>query len=172
MTFAEFQASGVDCPNLGTVIQDEMLLGAAGRIYCDSLYIEDTTNWPTAAPGYGKGRWYTLIGRDDRQSDNLPEIEQYLYEFAVRNGYSVGGDDHYDVITVANLLTEYGFGAVNTAPENAWLRQIEASCHVGQAAMSAIAAGNRFAAELDPHPSVRAKIGAALVEHIRILYYG
>ncbi len=76
------------------------------------------------------------------------------------------------VMTVADLLEEYGFGMVLAGPENWFLRDIKASCHVGEEADKAIQAGHAFASTLQPHPSVKAKVGAALAEHIRILYHG
>lgn len=89
MTLEEFQATGRDCPDLGAALADECLQGAVGRLYSGgSLWIEDTTNWPTDAPGYGHGRWYTLIGNCQYQSDTLIEIEWRLYEFALDSGYT------------------------------------------------------------------------------------
>lgn len=79
--------------------------------------------------------------------------------------------DEY-VITVADLLEEYGFGACLAPPENSFLRGIRANTHVGEEADKAIVAGHAFAANLQPHPDVRNKVGQAIVEHIRILYFG
>ena len=111
MTFAEFQAAGQDCADLGAAVRDELLQGRRGRLYCGACWIEgrlycgacwieDTTDWPADAPGYGKGRWYTMIGRAEYQSDNLAEVERPLYEFAVgsqivRTDFKVGNVVRY-----------------------------------------------------------------------------
>lgn len=88
MTFAQFQSTRRAVSDLGAVINDEMLAGSPGLLYCNVLYIEDTTHWTDDAPGKGHGRWYTLIGRAEYQSDDLTTIEQRLYEFAQSEGYS------------------------------------------------------------------------------------
>jgi hypothetical protein len=88
MTFEQFQATRKQCDNLGEALRDEMLMSEKGLLYCGCLFIEDTNAWPTDAPGYSKGRWYTLIGRSEYQSDDLQSIERKLYEFAVSEGYT------------------------------------------------------------------------------------
>ncbi len=64
-----------------------MLAGRPGYLYLGSLFIEDASGWNTLAPGYGKGHWYTLIGRADYQSDDLETVERVLYQFATTEGY-------------------------------------------------------------------------------------
>jgi hypothetical protein len=86
MTFKEFQATGVDCADLGAALQDESLKGQAGRVYLDSLFLEDTTGWP-ADNASKVSRWYTVIGRSEYTSDDIGQIERVLYDFAGSEGY-------------------------------------------------------------------------------------
>jgi hypothetical protein len=88
MNLDQFRATRKPCVDLGAALSEEMLNGVGGLLYCDVLYIEDTTTWTKDAPGYGKGRWYTLIGRVEYQSDDLAVIEERLYDFASREGYT------------------------------------------------------------------------------------
>jgi hypothetical protein len=88
MSFAEFQGTCAWHEDLSVPVEDEALKGIRGYTYCGVLYIEDATAWPTDAPGFGKGRWYTLIGRSEYQSDNLEDVERPLYAFAVSEGYA------------------------------------------------------------------------------------
>jgi hypothetical protein len=83
----QFLNSGRSTLDLGQELQDEVLTGNAGRIYLDGLWIEDTSNWPEIAPGYKKGRWYTIIGRNEYQGDDLGAIEKILFDFASSEGY-------------------------------------------------------------------------------------
>ncbi len=89
MTFAEFQATGRDAPDLGAFLRDFGIdePDARGRIYLKSLFLEDTSTWPETLPGKSRGRWYTLIGRSEFESDDLAEIERTLYRFAISEGY-------------------------------------------------------------------------------------
>lgn len=169
MTFQEFQASGKDCSDLGAALRDDTLAGAKGRLYCETLFIEDASAWDTTAPGYGKGRWHTLIGRAEPQSDSLEEIERHLYNFAVSEGYAAKDEC---ILTVADVLAESEFAPCLDRPENGFLRSIHADTLVGEEADKAITAGLNFARTFDPHPSVRNAIGQGVVEHIRILYLG
>lgn len=86
MTFTEWQQSGQDVDDIGALLCDYALQSIPGRIYRSGLWIEDTASWPASAPGHGKGRWYTLIGNREYQSDNLPTVEKPLYEFACDEG--------------------------------------------------------------------------------------
>ncbi len=70
--------------DLTTVVDDDGVIGS-GLVYCENLYIMDTTTWPTTCPGYGRGRWYTVIGNMEYQSDDLTKIETVLCDFAVRS---------------------------------------------------------------------------------------
>lgn len=78
MTFDDFQATGVDCADIGAVLRDECLEGVAGRIYCGALYIQSWDN--------PKGPWLTIMGREE-PSGALVDVERELYEFAVSEGY-------------------------------------------------------------------------------------
>jgi hypothetical protein len=89
MTFAQFRQTGRDCQNIGEAIGEETLLGVSGRLYCDDLSIEDTQSWKSNSTNLEEGRWYLLIGRDEYRSDNLEELERYLYRFAIENEYTV-----------------------------------------------------------------------------------
>lgn len=80
-------------------------------------------------------------------------------------------NDEY-VMTVADIFAEHGFECVLDAPENAFLREIKANTHVGGLADAAIQAGLELNAKLDQHSSVCRRVMLAIVEHIRILYYG
>jgi hypothetical protein len=89
MTFEQFRDSGRDCKDIGAALRDDVLIGSLGRLYCDDcLYIEDTSGpgWTRVGP---IGRWYTLIGRAEFDSDDLAVIERKLYEFARSEGYEV-----------------------------------------------------------------------------------
>lgn len=87
----QFRASRIDCDDIGEALHDSCLERISGIIYFNSLYIEDTRSWPTdslrapAAPGIG--RWYTIIGRNEYQSDDFLVIEAHLCEFAKSEGY-------------------------------------------------------------------------------------
>lgn len=94
MTFEEFQGSHQWCDDLGTRLREAaMPPGTRGWLYCGKqwggLYIEDASTWPADAPGFGNGRWYTIIGRMEYQSDDLEEIERHLYGFALVEGYTL-----------------------------------------------------------------------------------
>ena len=88
MNFEQFQASREWSDGLGEVLRDEVLTGRKGWLYCDGrLWIEDSSDWTPDTPGYGKGRWYTQIGNQEYQSDNVEECERLLYKFAESSGY-------------------------------------------------------------------------------------
>lgn len=78
MTFAEFQATGFDCPDIGEKLKDESLQGSSGRIYCGSLYIE---KWNDP-----RGPWLTMIGRE-QPCGELVDVEWELYSWARSEGY-------------------------------------------------------------------------------------
>lgn len=85
LSFEAFQATRLKVDNLGKVLRDECLAFKPGLVYCQcTLFIEDTSPW---LKHRDDGRWYTLIGNCEYQSDNLEEIERKLYEFAVSEGY-------------------------------------------------------------------------------------
>ncbi len=79
----EFQAAKVWCDDLHERFPEDVERGSKGWLYCDGrLWIEDTSAWPEDAPGYGEGRWYLRIGNVERQSDELEELEEPLYDYA------------------------------------------------------------------------------------------
>lgn len=76
-----FLQSGRDCNDLG-IVNDDMLKGCKGRVYCkDRLWIEDTTEWKAQARR--EGRWYTLLGREPFQSNSLVAVEWRLFKYAL-----------------------------------------------------------------------------------------
>ena len=95
ITFEQFQTSGKACTDLGAALSDDTLSGAPGRLYCDVLFIEDATDWTEDAPGFGQGRWHTLIGREEYQSDKLEDIERVLHEWADAEGYDAPEQVYY-----------------------------------------------------------------------------
>ena len=83
MTFDEFQAVKKWCDDLHERFPEDAPPGSKGWLYCGGrLWIEDASTWPEDAPGYGEGRWYLKIGNVERQSDELEELEQPLYDYA------------------------------------------------------------------------------------------
>jgi hypothetical protein len=89
MPFEAFRSSKKFVRDLGERLQDESLKGMAGFLYLDALWIQNTTYWPKDAPGFGRGVWFTQIGRAEYQSDSLVEIERHLYQFAVSEGHAL-----------------------------------------------------------------------------------
>ena len=86
MTFEQFQAAGKDCTNIGEAIGDECLDGAAGRLYCDTLYIE---RWSDDRAGIAppNGPTWLLTLFNEQWDGELIELERKLYEFALSEGY-------------------------------------------------------------------------------------
>ena len=96
-TFAEFQATGRDCDDLGKALDDDTWTDAPapgrGRLYLGdpqpagtttwhgALYIErrPVVGWPNRRPE----QWYLLIGAADWMSDDLEQLERQLYRFAI-----------------------------------------------------------------------------------------
>jgi hypothetical protein len=84
MTFDEFQATKEWCDDLHDRFPDAMEPDSKGWLYGGGrLWIEDTSTWSEDAPGFGEGRWYLRIGNVERQSDELAELEQPLFDYAV-----------------------------------------------------------------------------------------
>jgi len=89
MTFDQFRATGKDCDDLGSALNDATWEDnpepGRGRLYLDVLYIErkPARGWLNGLPQ----EWYLLIGRDDWLSDDLEALEKKLYEFAIAEGY-------------------------------------------------------------------------------------
>ena len=83
MTYEEFQAAKEWCDDLNGRFPHDVQPGSKGWLYCGGrLWIEDTTTWPEDAPGYGQGRWHLHVGNMERQSDELTELEEPLYDYA------------------------------------------------------------------------------------------
>ena len=83
MDFKHFQAAKEWCDDLSERFPDDVLLGSKGWLYGGGkLWIEDTATWSVDAPGYGAGQWYLRIANVERQSDELEELEQMLYDYA------------------------------------------------------------------------------------------
>jgi hypothetical protein len=81
--FEEFQNGRQWCDDLHGRFPDDVQPGSKGWLYCGGkLWIEDTSTWPEDAPGYGEGKWYLRIGNMERQSDELTELEEPLYDYA------------------------------------------------------------------------------------------
>jgi hypothetical protein len=80
MTFPEFQATGRTVEDLSKYTDDVSEdAGIPGRVYAGNLWCEDAgESW--------RGRWYTHIGNQEYQSDNLTAIELHLYNFAIAEG--------------------------------------------------------------------------------------
>jgi hypothetical protein len=89
MTFAEFQASGVDCADLGAALSDGHWKYSGyvgrGRIYAGGLWIErkPEQGWPNG----DERQWFLLLDRYDDLSDDLGDFERRLYEWAVSSGW-------------------------------------------------------------------------------------
>jgi hypothetical protein len=83
MTFAQFQATGRDCADLGAILRDDALEGRPGRLYGSGYYIEDTRGWTESERVLVKGRrWFTLIEDYAVSSNDLTVLERELYVFA------------------------------------------------------------------------------------------
>jgi hypothetical protein len=91
MTFEEFQATRRRTDDIGAAINDARWEGeppAKGFLYLDdALYIEEVQpHWPETARKAGK--WFLLIGNQERISDDLPALERELFDFAASEGYT------------------------------------------------------------------------------------
>lgn len=95
MTFAEFKASGRDVANLGAPLGDDGLRGVPGRLYDQSLYIEQL---PTT-------EWVLTLG-NMQYHESLADLEARLYQF----GVSEGAVPTYDVWEVRAGLIPTGVG--------------------------------------------------------------
>lgn len=84
MDFEQFQNSREWCDDLHERFPDDVQAGSKGWLYGGGqLWIEDTSTWSEDAPGFGEGRWYFRIGNIERQSDELTELEEPLYDYAI-----------------------------------------------------------------------------------------
>jgi hypothetical protein len=84
MTFQEFQATKEWCDDLQQRLPNDVQPGSKGWLYGGGrLWIEDTSTWSEDAPGFGEGRWYVRIANVERQSDELEQLEEPLYDYAV-----------------------------------------------------------------------------------------
>lgn len=86
MTLTEFQATRRWHENLEAVNPDAIGSKAGYGYLRNEVYIDDVTSWSDPAR-LAQGRWYLCIANVERQSDDLEELEQILYEWAVREGY-------------------------------------------------------------------------------------
>ena len=102
MTFEEFQASGRDTPNLAAEVDD---YGGdnPGRIYAGGLWIEDARRREG-----GDGRWYTIVGNAEYQSDNLEHVERPLYEFGVAGGFLTPPAPETETAKLHRTLEKHG----------------------------------------------------------------
>jgi len=83
MTYEEFQAAKEWCDDLYGRFPHDVQPSSKGWLYCGGrLWIEDTSTWSADAPGHGEGRWYLRIGNVERQSDELTQLEEPLYDYA------------------------------------------------------------------------------------------
>jgi hypothetical protein len=81
--FEEFRNGRQWCDDLHARFPDDVQPGSKGWLYCQGrLWIEDTSTWSEDAPGFGEGRWYLRVGNTERQSDELTELEEPLYDYA------------------------------------------------------------------------------------------
>jgi hypothetical protein len=84
MDFDQFRNSRVWSDDLHERFPDDVQPGSKGWLYGGGrLWIEDTSGWSEDAPGFGEGRWYLRIGNLERQSDELTELEEPLFDYAV-----------------------------------------------------------------------------------------
>lgn len=103
--FADFQATGFDCVDLGAKIGFDtgVETPVTGRVYDDRLYIEDITSWQdTGTLDPAKGKWLLTLGRDQWQSDVLVGLERRLYLWSLIDD---GSDD------AINDLVDLGLNA-------------------------------------------------------------
>lgn len=85
MTFEQFQASKRFVTNLGAELKDECLDGHTGYLYADVFYIDIVaSDWPQEAQQ--KGKYHLLLGNSETISNDLAELEGYLYEYAIVEG--------------------------------------------------------------------------------------
>jgi len=88
MTFAEFQASRQWHDNLEAANPDAFGSKAGYGYLRNELYIEDVASWNDPAR-LAHGRWYLCIANVEWQGNDLEELEQRLYRWAVREGYGI-----------------------------------------------------------------------------------
>lgn len=76
LTFEQFRATRREVSNLADVIDDAILEGVPGLVYCDAFCIEKSkTNYLLVLDRL------MVLGRD------LTQLERQLYEFACAEGY-------------------------------------------------------------------------------------
>jgi hypothetical protein len=93
MTLTEFAAAKRWSDNLASEITDAQDARwdddpspAPGWVYPGLLYIEKVQpHWPSDARA--RGSWFLLLERDEFISDDLPVLEQRLYDWAVSAGF-------------------------------------------------------------------------------------
>jgi hypothetical protein len=137
LTFEQFQASRTWCPDLPAVLTNDNWGDPnngtpCGWLYLGALYIEDTSasHWPPQCRA--EGRWYLILGRDERITDDLESLERDLYAYATSEGYDAPqtSDEltrEYATWNERNGLAlgsadEHLFDEDLTAAQLAWLR--------------------------------------------------
>jgi hypothetical protein len=90
MTLEEFARTRRYHDDLGTVVDDirweEQRVPPAGFTYEGNLYIELVQpHWPEDARR--QGGWHLLLGNEEWITNDLSELEERLYQFAVDSGY-------------------------------------------------------------------------------------
>ena len=88
MTFAEFQATRHWHDNLEAANPNAFGSKTGYAYLKNEVCIDDVTSWNDPAR-LAQGRWYLCIANQEWQSDDLAELEQRLYEWAVREGYEI-----------------------------------------------------------------------------------
>jgi hypothetical protein len=77
-------------PDLGVPTRDEACEGKPGLTYLDVLCIETRTDAWRGHPAEPY-EYLLVVGREEYLSNDLPELEQRLYEFAQSEGYFENG---------------------------------------------------------------------------------
>jgi hypothetical protein len=89
MTLEQFVATKKWCTDLGETLNDAMWDGepeATGWLYMGSLYIDEVQpHWPNDARQ--QGQWHLILEREEWITNDLPDLERRLYEFARSAGY-------------------------------------------------------------------------------------
>lgn len=89
MTLDQFRATGRDCDDLGKALSDTSMGETGepirGRLYAGSLYIirRPESGWIDG----DQREWDLVIANQEWISDDLPDLEARLYEFALSEGY-------------------------------------------------------------------------------------
>lgn len=93
-SFEEFQATGQAKDDLGPFSSGLDLTGVTGRLYLDTLWIEQLDD----------GQWWTMGHGFDECKGALADCERFLYDFAIGNGNFTS---LCTTETLTDALTEY-----------------------------------------------------------------